>query len=129
MVVKFFAVAGAVIVMSNSTAAGWSDFWPFQKQNPTTSYDDWDRLTDAQQLALLKRYQNLKEIPDSDSSALQQRMEWFTQLSNDEKRKMRLTWQRMSSQERQDLRKRMQNATPEQRNSIRNEYLQKYHVE
>ena len=39
---------------------------------------------------------------------------------------MRETWQQMSSQERNDLRARMQKATPEERITIREEYMNKY---
>ena len=53
-------------------------------------------------------------------------MEWFTQLPDDEKQKMRDVWQKMSTQERNNLRKRMQNASLEERVTIRDEYLSKY---
>ena len=53
-------------------------------------------------------------------------MEWFTQLPEDEKQKMRDVWQKMSTQERTTLRKRMQNASTEERVNIREEYLSKY---
>ena len=70
--------------------------------------------------------QTLKEIPTDQGSQLQQRMEWFTQLPDDEKQKMRDIWQKMSTQERNNLRKRMQNASLEERVTIRDEYLSKY---
>jgi hypothetical protein len=53
-------------------------------------------------------------------------MDWFTQLPEQEKQKMRETWQQMSSQERNDLRARMQKASPEERLTIREEYMNKY---
>ena len=53
-------------------------------------------------------------------------MEWFTQLPENEKQKMRDVWQKMSTQERNTLRKRMQNASVEERLNIREEYLSKY---
>ena len=77
-------------------------------------------------MALIKRYQNLKEIPAEKSVALQQRMDWFTQLPDSEKQKMRETWQKMSTQERRELGQRLQQATPEQRPLIRQEYILKY---
>jgi hypothetical protein len=86
----------------------------------------WDDLSPEEQRALIKRYQTLKEIPTEQSSELQQRMEWFTQLPEDEKQKMRDVWQKMSTQERNNLRKRMQNANLEDRVIIRQEYLSKY---
>ena len=70
--------------------------------------------------------ETLKEIPTDQGSQLQQRMEWFTQLPDDEKQKMRDIWQKMSTQERNNLRKRMQNASLEERVTIRDEYLSKY---
>ena len=39
---------------------------------------------------------------------------------------MRDIWQKMSTQERNNLRKRMQNASLEERVTIRDEYLSKY---
>ena len=53
-------------------------------------------------------------------------MDWFTQLPEQEKQKMRETWQQMSTQERRDLRVRMQKADADERVNIRNEYINKY---
>ena len=54
-------------------------------------------------------------------------MDWFTQLPDQEKQKMREVWQQMSSTERNELRKKMQKAsTSDQRNEIREQYMQKY---
>jgi hypothetical protein len=53
-------------------------------------------------------------------------MEWFTQLPEDEKQKMRNVWQKLGTQERNTLRKRMQNASAEDKVNIREEYLSKY---
>ena len=53
-------------------------------------------------------------------------MDWFTQLPEQEKQKMRDTWQQMSTQERRDLRVRMQKADADERVNIRNEYINKY---
>ena len=65
-------------------------------------------LSDSEQLALIKRYQSLKEMPEQQRINLQQRMDWFTQLPEAEKQRMRETWQMMSSQERKELGARMQ---------------------
>ena len=73
-----------------------------------------------------KMLSNVEEIPTNQSTQLQQRMEWFTQLPEDEKQKMRDVWQKMNTQERNTLRKRMQNASIEERVLIREEYLSKY---
>ena len=53
-------------------------------------------------------------------------MEWFTQLPDDEKQKCETSGRKMSTQERNNLRKRMQNASLEERVTIRDEYLSKY---
>jgi TRAP-type C4-dicarboxylate transport system substrate-binding protein len=101
-------------------------FWIFSKSGKPTTEEAWDDLSPEEQRILIKRYQTLKEIPTDQSSQLQQRMEWFTQLPDDEKQKMRDVWQKMSTQERNNLRKRMQNASLEERVTIRDEYLSKY---
>ena len=88
--------------------------------------ETWETLSDAEQRALIQRYQSLKELPEAQGTALHQRMDWFTQLPEQEKQKMRETWQKMSSQERKDLGTRMQKATPEERPAIRDEYISKY---
>lgn len=98
----------------------------FSKDANTQVNETWDTLSDSEQLALIKRYQSLKEIPEQQRINLQQRMDWFTQLPEAEKQRMRETWQMMSSQERKELGARMQKATPEERLAIREEYIQKY---
>lgn len=75
---------------------------------------------------MIKRYESLKDEPKDQSVDLQQRMDWFTQLPEQEKQKMRDAWQKMSTQERNDLRKRMQKAPLEERAAIREEYIEKY---
>ena len=79
-----------------------------------------------EQAALIKRYQSLKEIPAEQSVSLQQRMDWFNQLPDAEKQKMREIWQKMSSQERRELAQRLQKAAPDERSAIREEYINKY---
>jgi len=53
-------------------------------------------------------------------------MDWFNQLPETEKQKMRETWQKMSSQERRELASRLQKASPDERSAIREEYINKY---
>ncbi|MGE8648879.1 MAG: DUF3106 domain-containing protein, partial [Acinetobacter sp.] len=106
--------------------AGFERFWIFSKDANTQVNETWDTLSDSEQLALIKRYQSLKEMPEQQRINLQQRMDWFTQLPEAEKQRMRETWQMMSSQERKELGARMQKATPEERLAIREEYIQKY---
>ncbi|OTG65791.1 DUF3106 domain-containing protein [Acinetobacter silvestris] len=127
MVAKKLALAFCAIGFLQTSFAGFERFWIFSKDANTQVNETWDALSDAEQRALIKRYQNLKEIPEEQSVALQQRMDWFTQLPEQEKEKMRETWQQMSSSERNELRKKMQKATTtEQRTDIREQYIQKY---
>ena len=106
--------------------AGFDRFWIFSKDADTQVSETWESLSEEEQRALIQRYQSLKELPDAQSAALQQRMDWFTQLPEQEKQKMRDTWQQMSTQERRDLRVRMQKADVDERVNIRNEYINKY---
>lgn len=54
-------------------------------------------------------------------------MDWFTQLPEQEKQKMREVWQQMSTAERNEMRKKMQKAsTSDERNEIREQYMVKY---
>lgn len=126
MAAKRLALVVCTVGLLQTSFAGSDRFWPFSKPVKTTAEEAWDDLSPEEQRALIKRYQTLKEIPNDQSSQLQQRMEWFTQLPDDEKQKMRDVWQRMSTQERSTLRKRMQNASLEERVNIREEYLTKY---
>ena len=126
MAAKKFVLAFCAIGFLQTSFAGFERLWIFSKDADTPVNDTWDTLSDDEQRALIKRYQNLKEIPESQSVALQQRMDWFTQLPEEEKQKMRDVWQKMNTQERNTLRKRMQNASSEERVSIREEYLSKY---
>lgn len=126
MAAKKLVLVVCTLGLLQTSFAGSDRFWLFSKPNKPAAEEAWDDLTPEEQRALIKRYQTLKEIPTTQSSQLQQRMEWFTQLSDDEKQKMRDVWQRMNSQERNSLRKRMQNASAEERMTIREEYLTKY---
>lgn len=127
MAARKLALVVCTLSLLQTSFAGSERFWIFSKSGkPTTTEEAWDDLSPEEQRILIKRYQTLKEIPTEQSSQLQQRMEWFTQLPDDEKQKMRDVWQKMSTQERNNLRKRMQNASLEERVTIRDEYLSKY---
>ena len=126
MVAKKLVIAFCAFSFLQTSFAGFERFWLFSKDANTQVTDTWDSLSDSEQLALIKRYQSLKEIPEQQSVSLQQRMDWFTQLPDAEKQRMRETWQMMSSQERKELGARMQKASPEQRLAIREEYILKY---
>ena len=127
MVARKLALAFCAIGFLQTSFAGFERFWIFSKDANTQVNETWDGLSEDEQKALIKRYQNLKEIPTNQSTALQQRMDWFTQLPEQEKQKMREVWQQMSSAERNEMRKKMQKAiTTEQRNDIREEYMEKY---
>ena len=126
MAAKRIVIACCALSFLQTSFAGFERFWIFSKDADTQISETWETLSEEEQLALIKRYQNLKEIPAEKSVALQQRMDWFTQLPDSEKQKMRETWQNMSSQERRELGQRLQQATPEQRPLIRQEYILKY---
>ncbi|ENW92710.1 DUF3106 domain-containing protein [Acinetobacter dispersus] len=126
MAAKKLALVVCTLGLLQTSFAGSERFWVFSKPNKPVTEEAWDDLSPEEQRVLIKRYQTLKEIPTNQSSQLQQRMEWFTQLPEDEKQKMRDVWQKMSTQERNTLRKRMQNASTEERVNIREEYLTKY---
>ena len=127
MVGRKLALAYCAIGFLQTSFAGFERFWIFSKDANSQVNETWDALSEEEQKALIKRYQNVKEIPTDQSTALQQRMDWFTQLPDQEKQKMREVWQQMSSTERNELRKKMQKAlTTEQRNDIREQYMLKY---
>jgi thioesterase domain-containing protein len=119
------AIAFCAFSFLQTSFAGFERFWIFSK-NADSHVETWDSLSDSEQAALIKRYQSLKEIPAEQSVSLQQRMDWFNQLPEAEKQKMRETWQKMSTQERRDLGQRLQKASPEERTAIREEYMDKY---
>ncbi|MEG2300006.1 MAG: DUF3106 domain-containing protein [Acinetobacter sp.] len=126
MAAKRVAFALCTLGFLQTSFAGFDRFWIFSKDADTQVSETWESLSEEEQRALIQRYQSLKELPDAQSAALQQRMDWFTQLPEHEKQKMRDTWQQMSTQERRDLRVRMQKADADERVNIRNEYINKY---
>ena len=127
MAARRLAFAFCALGFLQTSFAGFERFWIFSKDADTQVSETWDALSDDEQRALIKRYQNLKEIPESQSVELQQKMDWFTQLPEQEKSQMREAWQKMSSSERNELRQKMQKATTnEQRKKIRESYLTKY---
>ncbi|MGE8542867.1 MAG: DUF3106 domain-containing protein [Acinetobacter johnsonii] len=126
MAAKRVAFALCALGFLQTSFAGFDRFWIFSKDADTQVSETWESLSEEEQRALIQRYQSLKELPDAQSAALQQRMDWFTQLPEQEKQKMRDTWQQMSTQERRDLRVRMQKADADERVNIRNEYINKY---
>ena len=126
MVAKRLALAFCAISFLQTSFAGFERFWIFSKGADTQVNETWNALSEDEQRALIKRYQSLKEIPEKESSALQQRMDWFTQLPEQDKQKMRGVWHQMSITERNEMRQRMQKASPDERISIREEYMLKY---
>ena len=126
MAAKKLAFAFCALGFLQTSFAGFERFWIFSKDADTQVAETWETLSDSEQRALIQRYQSLKELPEAQGTTLQQRMDWFTQLPEQEKQKMRETWQKMSTQERRELGQRLQQATPEQRPLIRQEYILKY---
>ena len=126
MAAKKLAIAFCAFSFLQTSFAGFDRFWIFSKDANTQVNETWDSLSEAEQQALIKKYQTLKEIPSNQSVSLQQRMDWFTQLPDAEKQRMRETWQKMSTLERKELATRMQKASPDERSAIRDEYINKY---
>lgn len=129
MAVKKVTLAFCALAFLQTSFAGFERFWPFPTKSTTTAQvdDNWNDLSPEQQKQLIQRYQNLKDISTQQSSTIQQRMDWFTQLPEQEQQRMRDVWQQMSSQQRQEMRLRMQKAkTAQERNAIRQQYMQKY---
>lgn len=126
MVAKKLALILCSLSFLQTSFAGFERFWIFSKDANAQVDDTWDALSEEEQRAVIKRYQSLKELPANQSTNLQQRMDWFTQLPEAEKQKMREAWQKMSTQERKDLRERMLKASGEERTAIREEYMNKY---
>ena len=80
MAAKKLVIAFCAFSFLQTSFAGFERFWLFSKDANTQVTDTWDNLSDSEQLALIKRYQSLKEIPEQQRVSLQQRMDWFTQL-------------------------------------------------
>ena len=127
MAAKRIAIAFCALSFLQTSFAGFDRFWVFSKSAEEQSAEAWDSMSDEEQQALIKRYQSLnKELPESARVSLQQRMDWFSQLPEAEKQKMREAWQKMSTQERKELSQRLQKASPEERTVIREEYINKF---
>ena len=126
MAAKRVAFALCTLGFLQTSFAGFDRFWIFSKDADTQVNETWDSLSEVEQQALIKKYQMLKEIPSEQGVSLQQRMDWFTQLPDAEKQRMRETWQKMSTLERKELAARMQKAAPDERSAIRDEYINKY---
>lgn len=126
MVAKRIFITIFTLTFLQMSFANIDRFWKSSKDSNVLIDEHWDALTEAEQLALIKRYQALKEIPSDQSQVIQQRMDWFNQLPEQDKQKMREAWQQMSSSERSEMRKKLENATTAQeRNQIREHYLSK----
>ncbi len=125
MAAKKFALAICAISFLQTSFAGFDRLWLFAK-DANTEVSSWEKLSEAEQAAAIKRYQDMKELPNAQGDVLQQRLDWFTQLPEQDKQHMREIWQKMSSSERRELAQRLERAAPEQRASIREEYMQKH---
>ena len=80
MAAKRLAIAFCAFSFLQTSFAGFERFLDFSKDANTQVNETWDTLSDSEQLALIKRYQSLKEMPEQQRINLQQRMDWFTQL-------------------------------------------------
>ena len=86
MVAKRLAIALCALSFLQTSFAGFERFG-FSKDANTQVNETWDALSDDEQRALIQRYQSLKEAPKDKKIDLQQRMDWFTQLPEQEKQK------------------------------------------
>lgn len=77
MAAKGLAIALCTLGFLQTSFAGYERFWIFSKDNNSELNESWESLSEDEQKALIKRYQNLKEIPEEQSVVLQQRMDWF----------------------------------------------------
>lgn len=120
MAVKnIFLIISSLFIFHNSYA-GLTDLFHSTQKNEVITDDNWNQLTPEQQQSLLARYPKHQK-------QLQQRMDWFTQLPEDEQQKMRDVWQNMNTKSRQEMRIRMQKAkTKKQRDEVRKYYMEKF---
>ncbi len=98
------------------------------KNNENASFEaiSWQQLNDEQRRELIKRFQDIKKLPDQERSDLQQRMDWFSQLPKQQQQKMREAWQNMSASEREHWKTKLRQATPHQRDDLRQKIIEKY---
>lgn len=93
--------------------------------NPSTQAI-WQKLSAEERAELLKSYQSLRQLGDKDREDLQQRMEWFSQLPKEQQSRMREVWQNMSETEREHWKTQLRTASPQQRDELREQIMQKY---
>lgn len=86
----------------------------------------WQALSEEQRSELIKRYQDLHQLPAEERADLQQRMDWFSQLPKEKQQHMREAWQNMSSSEREYWKNKLKRASPDQREVLREKLLAKY---
>jgi thioesterase domain-containing protein len=93
---------------------------------PSVDHLTWQKLTDEQRDDLIKRYQDLRQMPEAERLDLQQRMDWFSQLPKDKQQRMREVWQNMSASEREHWKAKLRQVSPTQRETLREKIMQKY---
>ena len=100
----------------------------FTKNNENAGFEaiSWQQMNDEQRRELIKRFQDIKKLPDQERSDLQQRMDWFSQLPKQQQQKMREAWQNMSASEREHWKTKLRQATPGQRDDLRQKIIEKY---
>ena len=123
MAVKPFLLLCTLVFCSTIGYAGDST-----KSADTVDSSDaaWQALSEEQRSELIKRYQDLHQVPAEDRSDLQQRMDWFSQLPKEKQQHMREVWQNMSSSEREYWKNKLKQASPDQREALREKILAKY---
>lgn len=120
------AKTAGIIIAIMSLQLVWAD--NDNKAPPLASVDNltWQKLTDEQRNNLIKRYQDLRQLPETERLDLQQRMDWFSQLSKDKQQRMREVWQNMSASEREHWKTKLRQVSPTQRETLREQIMEKY---
>lgn len=117
------------IVLLQTSFAGFERLNLFSTNNKNTAENEsWENLSEQEQKVLIQRYQSMKELPPTEQTELQQRLDWFMQLSEQEQQQLREIWQKMSTQDRKELATKLKNASVNERREIRESYLQKYGI-
>ena len=70
MAAKRLAFAFCALGFLQTSFAGFERFWIFSKDADTQVTETWETLSDAEQRALIQRYQSLKELPEAEKKQL-----------------------------------------------------------
>lgn len=122
MVAKPFLICASLIICGMTSSYADESI----KNVSATSEQQWQALNEEQRNELIKRYQDLHQLPEQERADLQQRMDWFSQLPKEKQQHMRIAWQNMSASQRDYWKRKLQRASPDQREVLREKILAKY---